>query len=125
MQSENLWGDLSDLALVRTPKSLLKEQGDYLTKATNGLLIGVVHEESTVDNFWYDLNVKVPTLNNYVYTILSLRHGIELYPTNVMSRSLPEAEQCNDEEELKQIISKVLSSNDVRYVLSRLKSQVV
>lgn len=36
MSIENLWGDLSDLETVQTPKAILQQQAALLTSATRG-----------------------------------------------------------------------------------------
>ena len=90
--AKNLWGDLSSLATVRTPKTLLEEQANVLTEATAGLLMGRVYDLAPLGRdprvslsddrakFRYDFDVLVPALNNYRYTILSVYYPLELYP---------------------------------------------
>ena len=100
MSVKNLWGDLSELEIVRTPKAILNEQASLLTKATKGILVGDVEiQYQDHGQFEYNLNVCVPTLNGYTYTILSINHKFEFYPIYVHRDNLvdpisPESVSC-------------------------------
>src|SRR5580704_14983057 len=121
---ENLWGDLSNFEIVRTPKAILKEQADLLTQATSGVLEGAVNEEeSSIKDFRYDLDIRVPTLNRYIYTVLSVHHDLELYPARVRSSSPRVDQECDDEPKFAEVIGFILSSKEIRHILSRLISQ--
>lgn len=130
MSIENLWGDLSDLETVQTPKAILQQQAALLTSATRGVLHGFVTNVETAHlGFEYDLEVVVPALNNYRYELLSIYHGVDIYPTFVRSVHLESASysagpvRCENESEFCECIQRILSSKSVRTVLSRLKSQ--
>jgi hypothetical protein len=123
MSAKNLWGDLSALEIVRTPKDILKEQASFLTKATEGVLVGNVDEMDANGDFRYDLDVQVPSLNDYTYTLLSITHGIDLYPVRVSARAAGLTETCDDEKDFEAVLRKVLSSKEVKLILSRLLSQ--
>jgi hypothetical protein len=121
---KNLWGDLSALETVRSPKKILLEQAAALTAATKGILVGEVDARDAVGGFFaYDLDITVPTLNNYVYTVLSVRHPLELYPVTVLTSKPPRTVSCSDEQEFETTLETILGSAEVRNVLSRLRSQ--
>lgn len=120
---KNLWGDLKNLERVRTPKSILEDQAGYLTQATEGELVGEVEGGKLGRDFQYDLNVRVPSLNNYTYTILAIAHSLELYPVRVTSQRPPESINCLDQASFEGAIESILSSQEVKLVLSRLVSQ--
>ncbi|MGA3189411.1 MAG: hypothetical protein ABSF22_20090 [Bryobacteraceae bacterium] len=122
--AKNLWGDLSSLEIVRTPKTILDEQAVLLTKATEGILAGVVEDETRSRSFRYSLNVVVPALNNYKYEILEVLHPLEIYPVRLLCERPKVDATIKSEEDFEDVIAKVLSSPEVRSVLSRLKSQV-
>ncbi len=127
MSSKSLWGDLSELETVPTPKSILLEQATYLTKATDNLLVGIVDDQETTAHggkFIYELNVQVPALNNYSYILARVIHNIDLYPVTVYSTALEKPTQCSGEDEFKRILSDILSSKEVKKILSSLLSQV-
>lgn len=122
MATENLWGDLHSIKKVETPKSILVDQANILTKATDGLLEGRIDSDAEGDHFSHDLDVIVPSLNNYVYTLITVEHEIELYPTTVTG---PDGEiECQNDEEFKTKLGEVLRSKKVRRVLSSLLSQI-
>lgn len=130
MSTNSLWGDLDDLETIQTPKAILQEQAALLTRATKGILLGCVTiVEAAEAGFRYDLDIVVPALNNYRYELLSIYHGIDIYPTFVRSVHLESASyfdgpvRCENEGEFCECIQRILSSKSVRTVLSRLKSQ--
>jgi hypothetical protein len=122
--AKNLWGDLSSLAVVRTPKTMLEEQASLLTKATEGLLVGAVQDEGRSGIFHYSLNVIVPALNNYTYEILRVNYPLEMYPLQLFCERPPISGTFGSEEAFEGAIEDILSSDEVRRVLSYLKSQV-
>lgn len=124
--AKSLWGDLSSIAIMRTPKTILEEQAALLSEATGGMLVGTVKElASGGPNFCYTLMVVVPALNNYTYQILQIVHPLEMYPLN-LSAARPQVNQpVKDQEALESAIEKVLTSAELRAVLSALKSQIV
>ena len=126
MSNENFWGDLSELEIVRTPKNILMEQANFLTNATGGLLIGQVDDERTsVPHFRYSLEVRVPGLNNYIFTILAIDHSLELYPVEVYLTFKRETlTMCSNQNEFESLLKENLASKDVKLILSRLLSQV-
>jgi hypothetical protein len=127
MSTKNLWGDLSMLERVRTPRLILREQAQQLSEAMDGVLVGEVGEASDVRGplkFRYALNVRVPTLNNYVHTILIAGHDEALFPVTVLTSSPPTKRECGNAEEFEAALQEILTSPEVRGVLSRLLSQV-
>jgi hypothetical protein len=126
MSNENFWGDLSELEIVRTPKNILMEQANFLTNATDGLLIGQVNDERTgFPVFRYSLDVRVPGLSNYIFTVLSIAHYLELYPVEVYLTFKRETmTECETQDEFESLLKEILASKDVRLILSRLLSQV-
>ena len=124
MAANNLWGDLSDLESVRTPKGILKEQSEYLTEAMGGFLLGrIIALQTAGSEFIYDLDVVVPALNRYVYTVLSIRHTVELYPVELSAEKPPINVTCENEKDFVEAVSSVLSSAQVKAVLSSLHAQ--
>jgi hypothetical protein len=125
MSTKSLWGDLSDLEIVRTPKEILMEQAQLLTEATDGVLVGNVESQSgsTTRLFIHDFDVTVPTLNNYSYTLLRIRHGVAMYPVRVEASDPSTSKDCPNEEEFISTVGSILSSSAVRFILSRLRSQ--
>jgi len=94
--------------------------------ATSGMLEGVVEDRiGVLADFAYDLEVRVPSLNNYAYTILSVAHPMELYPLELSAQRPPTRLSCHDDKEFEAALARVLGSSEIRHVLSRLRSQTI
>src|SRR5262245_22267290 len=116
--STNLWGNLGNISVPRTPLSILKEQAKILTQETSGLLEGRVFS-STVqyeDRFLHTLDIVVPALNDYSYTVAQISHDIDLYPVTVASQS--KKAECQDEEEFIDALAAVLTSSKTKTVIA-------
>jgi len=122
MAIESLWGDLSELTKVKTPKSILEEQAEVLTRQTGGVLVGRVDSLALGNTFSHELVAVAPTMNNYVYTIVRVEHQIDLYPVKVNPDE--DGPLCENEEIFKRQLQGVLASDRVRSALSNLLSQV-
>lgn len=126
MSSKSLWVDLSEVQRVRAPKTVLLEQAEYLTQATKGVLVGALDSVPSrpASSFAYDLQIRVPALNNYSVTVLQVQHGLELYPVRLIARGPAMDVKCGDEQAFEDAVASVLSSPDVEVILSRLLSMV-
>ncbi len=143
MTTTNLWGDLSTLEVVRTPKSILEEQAAVLRQATQGMLTAEVvdagwrtvsgkhgsllnfpfdNAKDTAKNFAYDFELVAPAMN-YRYTLLTVVHDIDLYPVQLVGPAIPGSARCDDEDAFVVRVQEILSSDKTRRVLSRLLSQ--
>ena len=129
--TKNLWGELSSYETLRTPYTILKEQASILTEITNGLLMGEVklfQPNSSNRNdlkFIADLNIKVPSLNNYTYAVVSVEYSINLYPLVVNNYVVNDhGRNCSSEEEFENALGEILSSEEVKKVISALLSQI-
>jgi len=124
MSSKNLWGDLSRVETAPGPRAILLEQARYLTEAMSGMLVGSVGEGYYGENLRYSLNIKVPALNNYLVSLLAADHGVELYPVHLVAIRPPRDITCANEAEFEDAVGAVLSSSEIKGLLSRLKSLV-
>jgi hypothetical protein len=120
---KNLWGDLSTLVKVRTPKAILEEQASFLGEATKGALVGFVNQTGS-GTFIFTFGVQVPSLNGYVYSMFNVMHDIELYPAKVICSKPLVNSKCEDPEKFEAVVAEILSSHEVKTILSRLISQV-
>lgn len=143
-KTKDLWGDLPSAETIRTPYTILKEQASILTEKTDGLLIGEVkmspqieypgiikslvdQERQQSQSFVAFLRIKVPSLNNYTYSVLKIQYPLpDLYPVLVTSFVAAEDRECEcaTEAEFENALGKVLSSSDVKRVISGLLAQV-
>lgn len=124
MPAMNLWGDLSDIHQnIRTPKSILEEQGRILTEATDGQLVGEVSDQSDMGRFIFGLDVRVPSMNNYQYGVVSISHDIDLYPVHLVDHRGRRAFDCATEQDYLAALREVLSSRELKNILARLLAQ--
>jgi len=128
MSTSDLWGDLTGLETVTSPREVLEEQGAILAKKTHGKLRGDVRDLTQADTFIYALDIVAPGLNDYRYTVLTVRHGITMYPLLMLSGSddaIPQARiKCDDEQELIDALSRVLGSSKTKRAIASLLAQM-
>lgn len=125
-QSRNLWGEINAAqAMLDIPQKILKEQADFLTKQTNGVLVGeVVKGVSSKNNiFSCHLRITVPALGHYIYNVLKINYPIEeIYPVTVISDQ-EEKYECQDVDEYEEVLGKILSSEQIKHIISLLLAQ--
>jgi|SRR5579862_421457 hypothetical protein len=124
MSSKSLWGDLSQIERVRSPRTILLEQAQYLTEVTKGALVGSVSDEIYPGRFRYYLVVEVPVLNSYRVTVLTAEHDVDLYPVRIKADRAKIDVTCHGETEFENVVGSVLSSPAIKTMLSRLLSQL-
>jgi hypothetical protein len=124
MMPNSLWGDLSALPTPRTPKSILREQADVLNHYTHAVIFAEVTDDSDAVALKVTLDLVAPALNNYRYTIVTVRHKIELYPCEVLPfGSYGGSKKCDDEQMFLEVLSGLLGSSKVREVIAALLAQ--
>lgn len=123
MATDDLWGELPDVEKIKTPFVILKEQAELLTAKTDGLLIGEVTQNQVGQGFQCTLDIVVPTLNNYKYRVLSLVYKMILYPLNLTPAN-KQSVSCSNENEFKKELGKILQSQEVQNVISKLLTHV-
>src|SRR5437867_12980616 len=97
MANDNLWGNLDDLAVAKTPVSILREQAEILSQSTKGTLLGVVASSNST---WggaiaRDLRVRVPAMNNYTATLIKIHHPITMYPMHAFEAPIASISERN------------------------------
>lgn len=79
---EDYWPDLDPAAVV-TPASILKTQAAALSRKSRGLLQAEVETFANGDDVFHRLDIVVPALENYRYSLLRIHHAAMLYPVYV------------------------------------------
>lgn len=112
-----------EITEIVTPVKILREQATQLGRKTNYILDGKVrtHARSQLDDFVHTLLIVVPTLDDYTYELLSVEHGVELYPVTVHFQN--EREQLATEEAFVLWLQRTLSSETTKRILRNLLSQ--
>src|SRR5882724_8813454 len=114
MGEASLWGDLSRLQQIRTPKTILVEQANILNQATKGVVRADVVSTGSGPNLTHLLNLLAPALGNYTYMVAGVAHDINIYPCKLLNPIQNLAEDCTDEVDLKKKLSAVLSDPKTR-----------
>lgn len=118
---ESFWA-VPDVADMRTPLGILREQAAALTKATNGVLVGAVETERRGDDLILKLEIVAPALNDYRYRILNYQQPIGLYPGELYGHG-PNASVVSDEARFVSAIKLILASEAIKNVLKSLLAQ--
>ena len=77
-ETSDLWGDIVTNP-IRTPLTILKEQGALLERKTNGILTIHIASNSNSTTFTHIVYLHSASLN-YSYFLLGISHPIEIYP---------------------------------------------
>ena len=124
MSTENLWGSLDDFKKIKTPLSIVREQGELLSQATQGILLGDVKIASQGGKIHFTLFIMAMQLNQYKCEILKVQHGIKIYPVQVYnSRATAKWKLCKTESSFVTEIKSILSSPETRDIIESLLSQ--
>jgi hypothetical protein len=124
MSAENMWGEINDPVNQRTPTSILREQASILNQLTKGVLIGSIEQEPTTNNtLAYNFAITAPAINNHKFTILTVQYSITIYPLSLTDRTTQVQRQCLNEEGFTSTLKGILSSMQVRRVISALLIQ--
>lgn len=124
---ENLWGELPEIESARTPYNILLEQAVLLREITKTELIGEVersakrHDDNDLD-FVLDLLIFAPSLK-YSYNVLSVFHGMTMYPLKIAS-STGKSYQCQNEAEFIKALKEILSDKAIKKIISSLLTQI-
>ncbi len=141
-ETVDLWGDIVTEP-IKTPLSILKEQGALLERKTKGILTVGVKVDSVRENnlsafpFLFNNNlpknailryafyIKSPSLN-YSYHLFSVFQPVEIFPS-IFDVSIFEDEEnklmANDENEFITILGEILQSPKTQRIISSLFSQ--
>jgi hypothetical protein len=124
MSAENMWGEINDPVNQRTPTSILREQASVLSRLTNGVLIGSIEQEPTTNNtLIYNFAITAPAINNHKFAILTVQYSITIYPLTVTDHTVHVQRQSLNEEAFTATLKGILSSTQVKRVISALLIQ--
>ena len=124
MGSKSMWGNIQKIKRIKVPIVYLREQADLLGEISDNLLFGEIKQRDSDDGLIIDLNIRVPALNNYTYTILTLtQNPVSLYPLKIQEFPDDYEYACNNEKEFLADLESILSSDGVKKVIQNLISQ--
>jgi hypothetical protein len=117
--SKDLWGEI-EAPQIRTPLSILREQAALLGAKTKNLVEASVKTNVYGDSFRHSLELVVPPLGSYTYSLFTIVHGATLYPVNVEYKGT----RLDSEEQFIEWLGATLSSPDTKRIVSNLLAQV-
>jgi len=127
MAIDNLWGNLPEGDKIETPLSILKEQANYLTVATKGLLEGkILVLTKQPENIQVSFRLVAPPLGGYEIELFAIGYGIGMYPVNMALKGPAGVGIIisNTQEQFLANLGKVLQSPGVRDAVSKLMTQI-
>lgn len=107
---------------VRTPLSILREQASLLGPKTQHLVEAEVSTSSRRDSLVHEFYVVAPALDHYRYHLLTVAHGIELYPLE-MWPARGDTAQVDDEGAFVERLGSFLASEHTLNIVRSLYSQ--
>ena len=125
--TKNLWGELpAPRELPSLPNRILIEQGSKLTELTSGALIGeVISQDQSNQLLASTLRIKVPSLNNYIFNVVNIKYGINLYPVTVSDLTgQSQNGVCKTVEDYEKKLENIFTSPKVKSVIQALLAQV-
>jgi len=122
---EDFWPEITP-GKMATPVALLREQAGLLGQKTRNLVVGEVRSGQKGEEFTHNLNLVAPALGRYTYTALTISHGIALYPVAIQNRVRQTRPfVVRSEEELKDALKDILSSEEMKHLIEALIAQSV
>jgi hypothetical protein len=124
MSTPNLWGDIPQLTERKhTALSMLREQAEILSRATQGVLIGEVTNENKDDQLGGILRIVAPVLGGYSVPIIQVSHSIYGYPVLLTNLLTKQDYTCSQPAGYENTLRQVLSSKEVHEAIAALLAQ--
>jgi hypothetical protein len=140
----DLWPDNLGAGVGRAPAAILREQVRHLEKKTNNVITGriepsylprvTVREKFGADEdlFMYEFHLEVPILDYYRKNIITIFHGIDLYPIIIHTDEAIKKELSKnvsnitvyDEEEFLDILKRIFNSGKTVTIINSILAQV-
>lgn len=119
---ENLWGSLTEFPDVDLPKAILEAQKSYLEAALGGMVLADVRQSNPSGKIKVSFVVYPSSYEDMDKEILSVSHGIGIYPATVRSSLEPNSEEkAADDASLKQIVGRILSSSEAHHIVNKMR----
>ena len=131
-ETVDLWGDIVTEP-VRTPLTILKEQGALLERKTNGVLTTEVRSSSgqQSNSIRHSFMIKASSLN-YAYMLFSLEYNlaspfpvnfIEFEPVGTGAFTKSNEKVAKNEGEFLELLKKIFQSPDTQRIIATLLTQ--
>ena len=118
---EDLWpADLGNIKTV-SPLAILRRQASTIQERTRNVLSGDVVTKTVGRRLYHTLYISAPSLDDYRYKVLSIRHESVLYPLCLSSDDANIFDQeIKSEGEFLETLKVVFSAEKIRKVIESL-----
>lgn len=125
MSIKSLWCEIPDIEDIKTPSSMLAEQGQMLSEVTKGRLKCQIKKSQNHNMFTYELAIVVPALANYSQKILKVVHDLSIYPAMLTHEQSGREYTANNDAQFTAQLGEILSSDENRLIITGLNAQVI
>jgi hypothetical protein len=120
----DLWPASLEVVQVVPPVAILRQQGALLGQRTQNLVYGEVHaSEASENQFHFDFDLMAPVLGEYRYRLFSIRHGLSLYPVEILTAESETPLRAADQPQFLDRLRSVLASAETQRVVGALLAQ--
>lgn len=137
METINLWGEIK-ISELRSPKSIIQEQADFLSGATKNILFGEIVEKTfsetsiasiaryspitkSADIIKYSFVVTAPGMQNYRIQLFEITYSIiEFYPVFINDSINEHEYKANDYDAFIQILGDIIQSESTQKIIQNL-----
>jgi hypothetical protein len=117
--------DFGTETTLQPPLAILREQAEHLTRRTGGLVLGTVETSKSGNRLLHRFRLVVPTLDDYVYDLFNVEHGVFLYPLNLNSGivGVQDRKDLQSPEAFEYALRELFGLSEVKRVVAALKAQ--
>jgi hypothetical protein len=117
--------DFGTETTLQPPLVILREQAEHLTRRTGGLVLGTVETSKSGNHLLHRFRLVVPTLDDYVYDLFVVEHGVFLYPLNLNAGlvGVQDRRDIQSPEVFENALRELFGLAEVRRVVAALKAQ--
>ena len=119
--NKDLWPEFKQ-ETKKSPKSILIEQGNYLSEKTGNLInVKVITNKSPKNEIYNSFDIIVPALDNYRYKLFYISHELFYYPLKITYKGV--VLTVNSEEDFIIQLKKIFNNEDTKNIITTLLSQ--
>lgn len=125
--TDNLWPEFSLDEVIRSPKTVLNEQAEFLANGTKNLLTANVNSyNNDFNEIAHDFIIIAPNLNGYRYKLFTLTHdSIMVYPCEIYEHNYGGTLEIDNESQLLAALKVIFSNETTKKVIKSLISQSI
>jgi hypothetical protein len=102
------------------PAQWLHTQASLLASKTDDRLVGHVTPDPTQETLGHTLSVRVPSLQNYTYPLVTIRYGPQRYPLDIINCITDDATTASDPDQYQQTVRAIIQSKAIQTALGHL-----